>query len=110
MGELLADSTLESDYILLQLWLHQPRDGEWKPPTWSGSSGRVAAILDRQLPDGGFNIYPAGPPKSAPPIKAYCALKLAGLSAESEPLRRARDSASWRWAACRRPTATSRST
>ena len=24
-GELTADTTLESDYILLQLWLHQPR-------------------------------------------------------------------------------------
>ena len=33
VGDLLADSTLESDYILLQLWLHPPRDGEWKPPS-----------------------------------------------------------------------------
>ena len=26
MGELTADTTLESDYILLQLWLHPPRE------------------------------------------------------------------------------------
>ena len=32
-GELLADTTLESDYILLQLWLHQPEGAVWNPPT-----------------------------------------------------------------------------
>src|SRR5579862_4356011 len=32
MGELTADTTLESDYILLQLWLHPPVDGDWNPP------------------------------------------------------------------------------
>ena len=34
-GELTADSTLESDYILLQLWLH-PASAEspgWQPPS-----------------------------------------------------------------------------
>ena len=30
-AELTADTTLESDYILLQLWMHPPRDGEWNP-------------------------------------------------------------------------------
>ena len=32
-GELTADTTLESDYILLQLCLHQPEDHAWNPPT-----------------------------------------------------------------------------
>ncbi len=32
-AELTADTTLESDYILLQLWLHPPVDGVWNPPT-----------------------------------------------------------------------------
>ena len=27
---LTADSTLESDYILLQLWLHPPQAGAWR--------------------------------------------------------------------------------
>src|SRR4051794_28169574 len=32
-GELTADTTLESDYILLQLWLHQPDGASWNPPS-----------------------------------------------------------------------------
>ena len=28
---LTADTTLESDYILLQLWLDPPQNGVWKP-------------------------------------------------------------------------------
>ena len=32
-AELTADTTLESDYILLQLWLHPPVNGVWNPPT-----------------------------------------------------------------------------
>ena len=27
-GDLTADTTLESDYVLLQLWLHPPAEGE----------------------------------------------------------------------------------
>ncbi len=89
-GELTADTTLESDYILLQLWLHQPDRASWDPP----SRGRIAkaarSILERQLSDGGFNIYAGGPAEISATVKAYCALKLAGISPESEPLRRAR--------------------
>ena len=32
-AELTADTTLESDYILLQLWMHPPQGGVWNPPT-----------------------------------------------------------------------------
>ena len=32
-GELTADTTLESDFILLELWRHPPQDGVWNPPT-----------------------------------------------------------------------------
>ena len=31
-ADLTADTTLESDYILLQFWLHPPQNGEWNPP------------------------------------------------------------------------------
>ena len=31
-AELTADSTLEADYILLELWLHPPENGVWNPP------------------------------------------------------------------------------
>ena len=59
-GELTADTTLESDYILLQLWLHPPVNGAWDPPTRPLVDKAVRSIFERQLPDGGFNIYPQG--------------------------------------------------
>src|SRR3974377_1184795 len=60
-GELTADTTLESDYILLQLWLHQPSGAEWNPPGRERIDKAARSILERQLPDGGFNIYQGGP-------------------------------------------------
>ena len=56
-AELTADTTLESDYILFQLWLHPPQDGVWNPATRPLIDKAVRSILDRQLADGGFNIY-----------------------------------------------------
>ncbi|MGH7399159.1 MAG: squalene--hopene cyclase, partial [Candidatus Rokuibacteriota bacterium] len=90
VGDLLADSTLESDYVLLQLWLYPPEDGAWKPPSWGRIQRAKKAILARQKPDGGFDIYPDGPADVNATIKAYVALKLAGLDVHGEPLRRAR--------------------
>jgi squalene-hopene/tetraprenyl-beta-curcumene cyclase len=89
-GELLADATLESDYVLLQLWMHQPDGDTWDPPSRERIAKACRSILERQLPDGGFNIYRGGPAELNATIKAYCALKLAGHSPESEPLGRAR--------------------
>jgi squalene-hopene/tetraprenyl-beta-curcumene cyclase len=91
-GDLLGDSTLESDYVLLQLWLHPPDGGAWRPPSWGRILRARDAILERQLPDGGFEIYPDGPAEINATVKAYAALKLAGLSPDAEPMRRARES------------------
>ena len=90
-GEFLADTSLESDYILLQLWLHPPTAESWQPPAWSRIQKARRAVLRRQLPDGGFNIYPAGPADINGTVKAYTALKLAGEDENSEPMRRARE-------------------
>jgi squalene-hopene/tetraprenyl-beta-curcumene cyclase len=30
-GDLTADTTLESDFILLQLWMYPPEGGKWSP-------------------------------------------------------------------------------
>ncbi|MEK7408393.1 MAG: squalene--hopene cyclase [Acidobacteriota bacterium] len=89
-AELTADSTLESDYILLQLWLHPPHNGRWEPPTRPLVEKAVASILARQLPDGGFNIYPQGPADLSATVKAYFALKVAGLPAADPRLAGAR--------------------
>jgi squalene-hopene/tetraprenyl-beta-curcumene cyclase len=90
-AELTADTTLESDYILLQLWMHPPRDGVWNPPTMPLVRKAAQSILARQLPDGGFNIYQQGPTEVSATVKAYFALKLAGLSPDDSRLARARD-------------------
>ncbi|HEY1340367.1 MAG TPA: squalene--hopene cyclase [Bryobacteraceae bacterium] len=78
-AELTADSTLESDYILFQLWLYPPEKGKWAPETRALINKAVRSILDRQLPDGGFNIYVDGPSEISASVKAYVALKLAGM-------------------------------
>ena len=90
-GELTADTTLESDYILLQLWLNQPEGAEWDPPTRDRIARAARSILERQLPDGGFNIYAGGPSEVSATVKAYCAMKLAGMTPASDPLQRARE-------------------
>ncbi len=90
-AELTADSTLESDYVLLQLWLHPPVNGFWNPPTRPLIDKAVQSILARQLRDGGFNIYPQGPSEINATVKAYFALKLAGLAYDDPRLAQARE-------------------
>ena len=90
-GYLTADTTLESDYILLQLWLHPPVNGVWNPPTVSLVNRAAASILSRQLPDGGFNIYKHGPPECSASVKAYVALKLAGIAVDDPRMVAARE-------------------
>ncbi len=90
-AELTADTTLESDYILLQLWLHPPVNGVWNPPTRPLINKAVDSILARQLPDGGFNIYPQGPTDLSATVKAYFSLKLAGLDYNDPRLATARE-------------------
>jgi squalene-hopene/tetraprenyl-beta-curcumene cyclase len=85
-GDLTADSTLESDWLLLLLWLYPPRGGVWEPPERDKVDRAARSILERQLPDGGFNIYPSGPSDVSASVKAYFALKLAGLPTDSEPM------------------------
>ena len=90
-GDLTADTTLESDFILLELWRHPPQGGVWNPPTRPLIDKAVRTILARQLADGGFNIYADGPSELSASIKAYAALKLAGLTYDDPHLSRARE-------------------
>jgi squalene-hopene/tetraprenyl-beta-curcumene cyclase len=89
-AELTADTTLESDYILFQLWLHPPVDGKWTPESRPWIEKAVQSILARQLEDGGFNIYAGGPSEVSASVKAYFALKLAGVDANDSRLTRLR--------------------
>jgi squalene-hopene/tetraprenyl-beta-curcumene cyclase len=82
-GELEADTTLESDYIYYLYVL-----GKAEP-------SRIAKLANyvrqRQLPDGGWPIYPGGPSELNATCKAYFALKLAGDSPDSPHLAKARE-------------------
>ena len=70
LGELEADATLESDYIFYLHILGRP------------DADRIRKLANyvrrKQLPDGGWNIYPGGPAELNATIKAYLALKLDG--------------------------------
>src|SRR5215211_2715631 len=81
-GELLVDSTLCSDYVLFLHWLGEVDD--------TLQQRCVRHILNRQLPDGGWNIYYGGPSEVNASVKAYFALKLAGHSADLPFMQEAR--------------------
>ena len=82
-GELEADTTLESDYIL---YLHVL--GELN----SDKVSKLANYIRRkQLPDGGWNIFEGGPSEVNATIKAYVALRLAGELASAPSLLRAKE-------------------
>lgn len=68
--ELRVDSTLCSDYVAFMHWRRKV------DPILQEKCARH--ILQRQLPDGGWNIYEGGPPEINASVKAYLALKLAG--------------------------------
>jgi squalene-hopene/tetraprenyl-beta-curcumene cyclase len=89
-ADLRADTTLESDYILMELWLHPPVNGVWNPPTRAKINRAVESIFSRQLADGGFNIYLNGPSEVNASIKAYFALKVAGTSPSDPRMQRLR--------------------
>jgi squalene-hopene/tetraprenyl-beta-curcumene cyclase len=83
LGELEADTTLESDYIY---YLHVL--GKADPE-------RVAKLANyvrqRQLPDGGWSTFPGGASELNATAKAYFGLKLAGDSAEAPHMLAARE-------------------
>jgi squalene-hopene/tetraprenyl-beta-curcumene cyclase len=81
-GELEADTTLESDYIIIHTLLG------------TGDRGRmeraVPEIIRHQNEDGGWPIYAGGPANISASVKAYFALKLMGMSPKHHVLERAR--------------------
>jgi squalene-hopene/tetraprenyl-beta-curcumene cyclase len=81
-GELEADTTLESDYILYLHVIGRPERERVRK--------LAAYIRQRQLPCGGWNIYEGGPAELNATVKAYVALELAGDSPDAPHLVRAR--------------------
>ncbi len=81
-GELEGDTILESEYVLVFHFLDRLSDPR---------VAKLAAYLRRQqLPNGGWAIYPGGPPEVSASVKAYLALKLAGDPPGAPHMARAR--------------------
>jgi squalene-hopene/tetraprenyl-beta-curcumene cyclase len=81
-GELEGDTILESEYILAMHFLG--RTGETKVRKAS------EYIRRKQLPDGGWPIYPGGPADASASAKAYFVLKLLGDHPDEPHMRSAR--------------------
>ncbi|MFM7805249.1 MAG: squalene--hopene cyclase [Verrucomicrobiota bacterium] len=85
VGELMVDVTLVADMVAFYHWWGRV-DAGWQRKA-------VRHILDKQLPDGGWNIYPNGPAEVNATVKAYLALKLAGIPTTDPRMLRAREMA-----------------
>ncbi len=83
VGELMVDSTLVSDMVVYHHW-HGKVDAGWERKA-------VHHLFEHQLPDGGWNIYFGGPPEVNATIKAYLALKLAGVPVTDARMLKARE-------------------
>lgn len=82
VGQLEADTTLESDSIKFWHWLGRvDREKE---------QAFVRTILKQQNTDGGWPIYSGGPSELNASVKAYVALRLAGFDPSEPALKRAR--------------------
>jgi squalene-hopene/tetraprenyl-beta-curcumene cyclase len=80
-GELEADSTLESDYILLHVLLGTSNQERFQKC--------ANYILRHQNEDGGWPIFNGGPSNISASVKAYFGLKLAGYKPDHPALARA---------------------
>ena len=81
-GELESNNSMESEYVML-LYIMDEWDAE--------RVEKIANLLQKnQLPTGGWSMYYGGGADLSTSIECYMALKMAGISAESEPMRRAR--------------------
>jgi len=85
IGELMVDSTIVSDTVAYHHW-NGKVDKEWQRKA-------VNHIFSMQLSDGGWNIYYGGPSDVNATIKAYLALKLAGVPVTDPRMLKAREMA-----------------
>jgi squalene-hopene/tetraprenyl-beta-curcumene cyclase len=82
VGEVEADATITSEYLLFcHLIDRVQRHREVR---------MVRYLRRRQLPDGGFSLYEQGPANLSATIKAYFAMKMAGVPVDDPAMLRAR--------------------
>jgi len=81
-GELEGDTILESEYVLCMYYL-----GRGDEPKIHKAANY---IRNKQLPTGGWSIYPGGPADVSASTKAYFVLKLLGDPPDAPHMKRAR--------------------
>lgn len=82
-GELASNPTMEAEYLLLTHFLGAVDRERWRKI--------VNYILSQQRPDGGWGQYYAAPDGDvSTSVECYFALKVAGVPADAEAMRRAR--------------------
>jgi len=82
VGELEANSTVTSEYLLFCRLLDRvDREREWKI---------VNYLRRQQLGDGGWSIYEKGPANLSATLKAYFAMKVAGVAPDDPAMNAAR--------------------
>ncbi len=82
-GELEGDTILGSEYILAMYFLGRAHEAR---------VAKAAEYVRRhQLAEGGWAIYPGGPPEVSASVKAYLVLKLVGDEPRAEHMVRARE-------------------
>jgi squalene-hopene/tetraprenyl-beta-curcumene cyclase len=84
-GELIVDCTLVADVVAYHHW-NKSVDENWQRKA-------VNHLFGLQLPSGGWSIYPGGPGEVNATVKAYLALKLAGVPVTDHRMLRARQAA-----------------
>src|SRR5260370_36366210 len=80
-----ANAEMNAEYIIFNRFMELQRDD----PT---ETKLKKLLMDIQLPDGSWTLFPGGPGHLSTSIEAYFALKLTGMRAGDEPMMRARPS------------------
>ena len=83
VGELEADTTITAEYLLLCHLIDRVNRSQERKA--------VKYLRRRQCPDGGWNLFEAGPTDLSATIKAYFAMKMAGVSPADPAMVRARE-------------------
>ena len=83
VGELEADGSLESDAILFDYYLGSPQPERVRK--------LANCIREEQTAEGGWALYPGGPPNINLIVKAYFSLRLAGYKESDPALKKAQD-------------------
>jgi squalene-hopene/tetraprenyl-beta-curcumene cyclase len=83
VGEVEANATITSEYLLFSHLIDRAQANR--------EARMVRYLRRRQLPDGGYSLYERGPANLSATIKAYFAMKMAGVSVDDPAMARARE-------------------